>query len=115
MSEPTKLSTLQDLDDWLDRSRRQPVWVFKHSLTCPVSATALAEYRALVVDDGGEAGHALIEVQTARDLSSELARRTGVRHESPQALLLRDGQVVWHDSHWRIKADSLRRALADTA
>lgn len=115
MSELTKLSSLEELDGWLERSRREPVWVFKHSLTCPTSSSALREFQAFAADDDGGNGYALIEVQTARELSNELARRTGVRHESPQALLLRDDEAVWHDSHWRIRADRLRRAVAGVA
>jgi bacillithiol system protein YtxJ len=114
MSDLTRLSELDDLDRWLERSRREPVWVFKHSLTCPTSATALEEFRTFAATGGGEAGYALIEVQTARELSNELARRTGVRHESPQAMLLRDGEAVWHASHWRIRADTLHRTAEAT-
>ena len=113
MSELRKLSRLEELDEWLER--REPVWVFKHSLTCPISGSALSEYREFASDDSSGDVCALIEVQTARELSNELARRTGVRHESPQALLLRDDRAVWHDSHWRIKADRLRRAAAHVA
>ncbi len=115
MSKLTKLSSMEELDGWFDRSRREPVWVFKHSLTCPISAAAFEEFQSFAGDDGGsETGHALIEIQTARELSDELARRTGVRHESPQALLLRDGEAVWHASHWRIRADKLRRTAEAT-
>lgn len=112
MSDLTKLASLEELDDWLDRSRRAPVWVFKHSLTCPVSAAALDEFLAFAADGGAAAGCALIEVQTARPLSDELSRRTGVCHESPQVLLLRDGKAVWHASHWRVTADRLRDEAA---
>ncbi len=113
MNDLAKLSSLDELDEWLERSRREPVWIFKHSSTCWISAEALEEFRAFTADDGFQAGCALIEVQTARRLSDELSRRTGVRHESPQALLLRDGQAVWHASHWRIRADRLRREVAE--
>ena len=106
MSDLTRVSDIAELDGWMERSRGEPVWLFKHSLTCPISATALREYQEFA--DGAAGGCAVIEVQTARDVSTELARRTGVRHESPQALLLRDGEAVWHASHWRIRADSLR-------
>ena len=112
MGELTKLSDLDELDGWMERSRREPVWVFKHSLTCPISDPAFAEFRAFAAGGASESGYALIEVQTARELSTELARRTGVRHESPQAMLLRDGEAVWHASHWHIRAESLRRADA---
>lgn len=116
MGDWTRLGSVEELDGWMERSRREPVWVFKHSLTCPISASALDEYRAFVdqapagEDGTAGSGFALIEIQTAREVSTELAKRTGVRHESPQALLLRDGEVVWHASHWRIRADSLRQS-----
>jgi bacillithiol system protein YtxJ len=114
MSKLTKLSGMDELEGWLERSRSEPVWIFKHSLTCPTSAAALEEYRAFAGEAGAK-GHALIEVQTSRRLSDELARRTGIRHESPQAMLLRDGKAVWHASHWRIRADRLRRQAAAPA
>jgi monothiol bacilliredoxin len=34
-----------------------------------------------------------------------------VRHESPQALLLAGGEVVWHASHGSIRAEALASAL----
>lgn len=112
MPEPAKIRTIADLESWIERSRREPVWIFKHSLTCPISAAALDEFLAFAADGGPTAGCALIEVQTARPLSDELSRRTGVRHESPQVLLLRDGKAVWHASHWRVTAELLRGEAA---
>lgn len=46
-----------------------------------------------------------------RPISRWIADHTGVRHESPQALLFRDGQVVWNASHHRISERSLERAV----
>jgi bacillithiol system protein YtxJ len=114
MSELPRLTSVEQLDGWLERSRLEPVWIFKHSLTCGTSAAAIAEFEHFV---GGMADErrrsAVVVVQTAREVSSELARRTGVRHESPQALLLRDGEAIWHASHWRIRADRLRAAAGE--
>ncbi len=112
MSDVTRVGGIEELDGWMERSRGGPVWLFKHSLTCPISATALREFEAFVGDGAAGGSCAIIEVQTARDVSTELARRTGVRHESPQAMLLRDGETVWHASHRRIRAESLRAAEA---
>jgi hypothetical protein len=38
------------------------------------------------------------------------SKRLGVRHETPQAILLRDGKPVWKASHFRITADALAQA-----
>jgi bacillithiol system protein YtxJ len=57
-----------------------------------------------------EAIYALIEIQRARPVSNALAERTGVPHESPQAILLRNAQVAWHASHYDINLTALERA-----
>jgi bacillithiol system protein YtxJ len=58
---------------------------------------------------------ALVEVQRARELSREIESKTGVRHESPQVIVLRNGQVVWNASHWKIKSDSVAEAVRSAA
>jgi bacillithiol system protein YtxJ len=46
-------------------------------------------------------------VQSHRRLSEEAAARFGIRHETPQAILLRDGRPIWSASHFRITATNL--------
>ncbi len=55
---------------------------------------------------------ALVDVRRHHALGQAVARRTGVRHESPQILVLVDGQVAWHASHGRITAVAVAEALA---
>jgi bacillithiol system protein YtxJ len=93
-------------------SLQEKILIFKHSLTCEISMAAFEELeRYLAERPPGGPRVALIKIQQARDASNEVARRTGVKHESPQALVLRDGKVAWHASHFSITA----RALADHA
>jgi bacillithiol system protein YtxJ len=108
------LTTVQDiahLERLLAESQRHPVLFFKHSLTCGVSAEALDELVAHLGTDSGGARYALIRVQTHRDVSTAAAARLGVRHQSPQAILVHDGRVVWTASHFRVNADEIRKAL----
>lgn len=111
MSEPTRLTSVDELDALMEASRERPVLLFKHSLTCPISATAHEHFRRFHHRRQGEAQFALVEVQRARPVSSEVAQRTGIRHESPQAILLKDARPVWHASHWRIDEHALDQAL----
>ncbi len=101
----TSISDKRDWEDLLARSRKEPVIVFKHSATCPVSAAAYAEMSRL------ESGVSLLIVQQARELSREIEEQTGVQHESPQAIILRNGEAVWNASHWSIKADTVESAF----
>lgn len=95
----------QGLEQLLTRSHDAPVVVFKHSLTCPISSAAYQQMSRLQ----GEV--ALVVVQRARDVSREVETRTGVRHESPQVILLRNGQAVWNASHWAITTDKVEQAV----
>ncbi|MCW3489872.1 bacillithiol system redox-active protein YtxJ [Dethiobacter alkaliphilus] len=51
-----------------------------------------------------------IVVQKARDVSQAVAEKTGVRHESPQVLLIRNGQCIWNTSHRSITKNKLAEA-----
>jgi bacillithiol system protein YtxJ len=54
---------------------------------------------------------ALIVVQQSRDVSGEVEKRTGVRHETPQIIIVRNGEAVWDASHWAIKSDAVESAF----
>jgi bacillithiol system protein YtxJ len=99
------------LEELFARSRVAPVVLFKHSTTCPISARAHRQMSQLDRTAVGEV--ALVVVQTARAVSTEIARRTGVRHESPQAFVIRDGKVVWDASHFDITAEAVERAVTE--
>jgi bacillithiol system protein YtxJ len=111
MSNLHPLSHIDELDDAIAESRQRPVLLFKHSRTCGVSCEALDELRAHLEDSTGPATYKLITVQSHRLLSNEAAARLGVRHETPQAILLRDGRPVWTASHFRITKDKLDNVI----
>jgi bacillithiol system protein YtxJ len=108
------LTTLQGIDE-LDRvvaeSRRRPLLLFKHSYSCGVSAEALDELLTHLDDKRGDAHYAIVTVQTHREVSNAITEKFGVRHETPQALLVRDGEVVWSASHFHVNAVELKKAL----
>jgi bacillithiol system protein YtxJ len=92
------------LDALIARSHQEPVILFKHSLTCPISAYAYRQMKQM----GAEV--ALVVVQQARDVSHAVETITGIRHESPQAIILRNGQPVWSASHYEINSDAVAQA-----
>jgi bacillithiol system protein YtxJ len=106
------IETLAALDDAIAQSHERPVLLFKHSLTCGASYQANEEVRAFLGSTESAPFCGIVVVQHSRPVSNAIVERLGVRHESPQALVLRDGHVVWHASHGRVRADSLREAIA---
>jgi bacillithiol system protein YtxJ len=83
--------------------------LYKHSPICPTSDAAYEEMlafrrrRAVPVY--------MVDVIHHRPLSRALAERIGVRHASPQAIILRDGVAAWHRSHYEIRAEAMARVV----
>ena len=88
--------------------------VFKHSTRCPVSSRAWQEVAAFRKEHP-EAVVYVVHVVEQRALSNAIASRTGVRHESPQAILLEEGRVTWHASHEGVDVEALEGHLPETA
>jgi bacillithiol system protein YtxJ len=100
-----KIDNKETLDKLITDSKAKPVVIFKHSNSCGISSAAYREMEKL------EAQVNLLEVQSARDVSRELATITGIRHETPQVIVFRDGKAVWNASHFDVKAGAVLKAL----
>jgi len=107
----TSLERVDELERLIVESKAQPVLLFKHSFTCGVSAEALDELISHLNEQNVDVRYAIVTVQTHRDVSNAVSTKLGVRHETPQALLVRDGRVVWSASHFRVNAQELNKAL----
>ncbi len=84
--------------------------VFKHSLTCPISKGAFEQFQAYMEEQQTIPAYYLY-IQEVRPLSNQIAEQFGIRHESPQVLYLKDGKVVWSESHWNITKKSLQEHI----
>lgn len=91
----------KELDALIEKSNEQAVILFKHSTTCPISAGVYQEI------SNADADINLIVVQRARDVSAAIAEKTGIRHESPQAIILKNEKVVYHASHYDVTAQEV--------
>jgi len=105
------LSKPEQLDEIVTESRRIAVVIYKHSLRCGVSSAAK---RALDQDwdlQPDELKPYYLDVIGSRSLSDRVAQQFKVRHESPQIMLIRNGKVIYTNSHWQISVNALREAL----
>lgn len=109
----TELHGVEQLDELLAASGDRPLLLFKYSATCGTSAQALDELFAHLDQRSADVTYAVVTVQTHREVSNAIARTLGVRHETPQALLVRDGQMLWTASHYRVTADAVETALKE--
>ena len=105
------METDADFEQALEASYTEPVCILKHSVSCGTSHMAFDAIQQWLSGQALPARRYLLTVQLARALSAAVAARLGVRHESPQVLVLKDGQVTWHGSHFRVTPDAIARAV----
>ncbi|WP_078555524.1 bacillithiol system redox-active protein YtxJ [Bacillus alkalicellulosilyticus] len=100
-----KIETESEFNEILQQNSK--LLFLKNSTTCPISHAAFEEFTSFAqfLED---ITFYYLNVQEARPLSNEIASRFKVKHESPQALLFKDGEVVWNDSHWNITNEKLQ-------
>lgn len=87
--------------------------LYKHSPFCWASAMAIRHIKGFVKTHPDIPVY-LIDVIAHRPLSMEAANRLQIRHESPQAIAIVDGEVVWSGSHGEVTTEALAAAIGVT-
>ena len=98
------------LNDIIAESTEKPVAIFKHSTRCGISRMSLKQFEN-EYDLGDLIVPYFVDLLEDRALSDAIAKRFGVAHESPQLILIRNGQTVFDASHGDIYADDLKRYI----
>lgn len=101
--------SIDSVENLIEVSHEKPVFLLKHSNTCPISTHAKQEMDRFVSETGENAY--LLVVQKQRPLSNEIAERLSVKHESPQALKIEKGSAVSVLNHSEIRSDILKQWL----
>ena len=101
------LTDISQLDHLEDVSKETPVAIYKHSNRCGVCLIAKENLESGLGDDEPMETY-FVNVVSERTVSNAIAQRFGLRHESPQIMLIKDGKVVYHRSHFGIDPNELR-------
>lgn len=103
-----QITTEEQIEELKQMSKQKPVLIFKHSRTCSISATALSRLeRNWNEEKAGELQPYYLDLLSFRPISQKIAQELGVDHESPQAIVLKNGEAVYHDSHFGIAFDDI--------
>ncbi len=103
-----KLTDSEQLNEILgDRLGKKNI-LFKHSTRCSISALALNKFQNDWSDDIKDVEIWFLDLLNFREISNEIAEKTGVIHQSPQAISLENGEVKYYASHSEI---NLQRAI----
>jgi bacillithiol system protein YtxJ len=105
-----KLTSLADLEKLKEDSYKGDVLIFKHSTRCNVSADAWEIVRPLQTDKIRVKPY-FLDLLTYREISDAIEEMFQVRHQSPQILIIRKGNCIYHESHWRITLEKIAKAI----
>jgi bacillithiol system protein YtxJ len=105
-----QLSAEDQLEEIVRDSFQTPQLIFKHSTRCSLSAMALNRLER----EGMQSSltYHLLDLIACRALSHTVAQIFGVHHESPQVLLLKNGECIYDESHLAINASEIREQLS---
>ncbi|SPF56722.1 General stress protein [Candidatus Desulfosporosinus infrequens] len=112
MVEFKEITCSREFEEILDESCRHKIILFKHSTTCPISARAWQEVQDFIREGSAEVPVVMIKVIESRPVCNQATEDLGVKHQSPQVLLLSNKKVLWHASHQSVTKNEIKKALA---
>jgi len=107
----TNLREEKQLDEIVTLSESNPVFIFKHSTTCGISAQAKENLEIASKNTDKKFLFYYLDLLNFRPISNEIASRFGVHHQSPQLILLQNGKVIFTTSHHKIRTTSMDESL----
>ena len=93
--------------DQLNAIKNQPGYslIFKHSTRCSISMMAKRRFELDWEDLPENMPLYFLDLIQHRDISNQIAQLFQVHHESPQLLLIKDGECILDQSHGEINVD----------
>ena len=104
LSEETQLETINT------QSTQQPVVIFKHSTRCSISTMAKSRLERETAPDNTLFYY--LDLIRYRNISNKIATEYAVHHESPQLLLIKNGECVYEETHNGISMHDLSEQLS---
>ncbi len=100
-----KLEDDSTLEEITEKSKENPQVIFKHSTRCSISS--MAKTRLERSTTPGNIDFYCLDLIAHRNVSSKIADQFNVYHESPQVLVIKDGQCVYDESHSGISMEDI--------
>lgn len=106
-----ELTNVSQLDGIVAQSGQKPQLIFKHSTRCGISRMVKNQFEKDYPLSSLEVDLYYLDLLNYREISNAIASRFKVYHESPQLLVIKDGNVLKHASHGSILDLDLKELL----
>ena len=105
------LESVDQLHNLIKNSKLKTKIIFKHSTRCGISRMALNNFERSYENLDQEATYYLLDLLNFRDVSAAIAEELNVQHQSPQVIVLRDGNVIHTESHHGIDIKKIQQLI----
>ncbi len=99
------LQSEEALNTIKEKSFNKPQVIFKHSTRCSISS--MAKNRLDKSETYAEVDFNYLDLLSYRSVSNKIASEFNVYHESPQILLIKNGECIYDESHSGIDAKEI--------
>jgi bacillithiol system protein YtxJ len=106
-----EIKEVGSLDSIFNGNDGKPALLFKHSTRCSISSMALSRFESEWDLSPEKCDLYYIDLIAYRPVSNAIAERSNVVHQSPQAILVIDGKVQYHNSHNGISATDIAQVI----
>ncbi len=106
-----ELTSVGQLDHIAEASKTKTQAIFKHSTRCGISSMVIRNFESSFDLEGDQVDLYYLDLLNYRDVSAEIAARFQVFHESPQFIVVRNGETVHHSSHSMITPQVLHQFI----
>ncbi|MBS1743256.1 MAG: bacillithiol system redox-active protein YtxJ [Bacteroidetes bacterium] len=104
------LTAENQLEEIKSKSVDVPQLIFKHSTRCATSSMAKSRLERAVAP--GNIEFYYLDLLKYRNISNKIENDFMVHHESPQVLLIRNGECIYDESHNGISMDEIIQQLS---
>jgi bacillithiol system protein YtxJ len=99
------INSIDQLEQIKTASFITPQVIFKHSTTCSISRMALDRFERAATPEKVDFHY--LDLLNYKAISNEIASFFQVHHESPQVILIKNGECIYDESHYGIMMDEL--------
>ncbi len=103
------LTEPEQLQKIIDDSGQKPQIVYKHSSRCGISSMVLRRLERESPPDSLD--YYFVDVIRNRNVSNKIAEQFNVYHESPQILVIKNGECIYDESHYAISMEDVLQQL----
>lgn len=104
-----EIKTVDDLNNAIKNSSEKPVVLFKHSTRCSISSSAISRLERKWNSEETSASPYYLDLISFREVSSAIAQKLGVQHQSPQMIVVKNGKATFNASHMEINFEDVKK------